>query len=318
MSPVKNQEPGRGKPALIGLVLIFLLSVIFLSPVHAQEYDYEINAYAVYFEVSTPQEVKETIEIDLTAYTNLSQYVIYTDYPVEDARAVIDLGGSVEVVNVTVREVLSGTNAIYMSFPRLKPGQNARISLSFTTRGMIAESGGKLQFTYYIKFSQPVGLFHMQLLIPKGYAILSPIIPSPDRVESSTSRLLLEWKRSNVRPGDEFYFIVGFSGEIAPPKEPSPLVYVGVFILGLIAGGGGVYGYLLYRERKREEELTHLRSDEEKILAMLREGPVLQSELAEKLGVSKAKVSIILREMEEKGLITRAKEGRTYRVFLRE
>jgi uncharacterized membrane protein len=286
--------------------------------VGAQEYDYEINAYAVYFDVVTPDQVEETIEIDLTSHTNLSQYVIYTAYPVENASAVLDLGNRVERINVTVREVLGGTNAIYMTFPTLEAGQSARIGLTFTTRGMISENGGNEQFTYYIKFSQPVGVFHMQLLVPRGYAILSPIIPSPDRVESSTDRLLLEWKRSNVRPGDAFYFIVGFSGEITVPKPPSPWLYLGVFIIGLLIGGGSVYGYILYRERKREEELTHLRSDEEKLRAMLKEGPVLQSELAEKLGVSKAKVSIILREMEEKGLITRTKEGRTYRVFLKE
>ncbi|WP_240921957.1 MarR family transcriptional regulator [Thermococcus sp. ES12] len=286
--------------------------------VGAEEYDYEINAYAVYFEVVDQNNIRETIEIDLTSNTNLSGYVIYTAYPVENASAVLDLGNRVEKINVTVREILGGTNAIYLTFPTLNPGQSARIELTFITRGMISENGGNEQFTYYIKFSQPVGVFHMQLLVPRGYAILSPIIPSPDRVESSTDRLLLEWKRSNVRPGDEFYFIVGFSGEITVPKPPSPWLYVGLFIIGFLLGGGSVYGYILYRERKREEELTHLRSDEEKILAMLREGPVLQSELAEKLGVSKAKVSMILREMEEKGLITRTKEGRTYRVFLRE
>ena len=205
-----------------------------------------------------------------------------------------------------------------MNFPLLKPGESARIRLTFTTRGMITESRGKQQFTYYVKFSQPVGLFHMQLVVPRGYAVLSPIIPSPDRVESSTSRLLLEWTRRDVRAGDEFYFIVGFSGEITAPSQPSPLLYAGFFLAGMILGGGAVYGYILYRERKKNEKMVHLRSDEEKILAFLREGPVLQSELAEKLGVSKAKVSIILREMEEKGLITRVKEGRTYRVFLRE
>ncbi|ASJ13797.1 helix-turn-helix transcriptional regulator [Thermococcus radiotolerans] len=316
MPAVKNQKPRGREPALIGLFLI--LSLIFLPLVGAQEYDYEINAYAVYFEVIDQNNIRETVEIDLTPHTNLSQYVIYTAYPVENASAVLDLGNRVERINVTVREVLGGTNAIYMTFPTLEVGQSARIGLTFTTRGMVSENGGNEQFTYYIKFSQPVGVFHMQLLVPRGYAILSPIIPSPDRVESSTDRLLLEWKRSNVRPGDEFYFIVGFSGEITVPKPPSPWLYLGVFIIGLLLGGGSVYGYILYRERKREEELTHLRSDEEKLLAMLKEGPVLQSELAEKLGVSKAKVSIILREMEEKGLITRTKEGRTYRVFLKE
>ncbi|WP_232461991.1 helix-turn-helix transcriptional regulator [Thermococcus siculi] len=304
----------------MGLGLIFLLLLFVLAPSHAaaQDYDYEINAYAVYFDVIAPENVEETIEIDITSYTNLSQYVIYTDYPVEDPRAVLEMGSSTEPINVTVREVLGGTNAIYMNFPLLRPGESAKIRLTFTTRGMITESDGKQQFTYYVKFSQPVGLFHVQLVVPKGYAVLSPIIPSPDKVESSTSRLLLEWTRQNVRAGEEFYFIVGFSGEIIPPKQPSSLIYVGLFLAGLIVGGGGVYGYVLYRERKRSEEKAHLRTDEEKILAILREGSVLQSELAEKLGVSKAKVSIILREMEEKGLITRTREGRTYRVFLRE
>ncbi|AFL95933.1 hypothetical protein CL1_1737 [Thermococcus cleftensis] len=317
MPAPENQKPGGRKPALIGLVLSLLVLLV-LPTAGAQDYSYEINAYAVYFDVVSPDNVQETVEIDLTAHTNLSGYVIYTDYPVENPHAVIELETGVQAINVTVREVLGGTNAIYMSFPTLGPGESARIRLTFTTRGMITESDGKEQFTYYVRFSQPVGLFHVQLVVPRGYAVLSPIIPSPDKVESSTERLLLEWTRRDIRPGDEFYFIVGFSGEMAVPSSPSPLLYAGVFLAGLLVGGGSVYGYILYREKKREEEKTHLRSDEEKILALLKEGPVLQSELADKLGVSKAKVSIILREMEEKGLITRVKEGRTYRVFLRE
>ena len=318
MPAVENKKPRGRKPALIGLALLFLLLSLFLPPAHAQAYDYEINAYALYFDVMSPDSVLETVEIDLTSHTNLSQYVLYTDYPVENPRAVMERGNTTVPVNVTVREVLGGTNAIYLDFPAIGPGESAKIRLTFTTRGMITETGGKQQFTYYVKFSQPVGLFHVRLLVPRGYAVLSPIIPSPDRVESSTTRLLLEWSRQNVRAGEEFYFIVGFSGEITPPKQPSLLLYLSLFTAGLVTGGGVVYGYILYRERKKSEERNHLRTDEEKILAILKEGPVLQSELTGKLGVSKAKVSIILREMEEKGLITRVREGRTYRVFLRE
>ena len=316
--PVAEDKKPRGrKSALVGLAF-FLVLGLSIPHTHAQTYDYRINAYAVYFDVISRDDVKETIEMSITSYTNLTQYVIYTDYPVLAPRAFMELNNRTFPINVTVTEVLGGTNAVYMNFPPLKPGESARIQLTFTTKGMITESDGKQQFTYYIKFSQPVGLFHVQLVVPKGYAVLSPIIPSPDRVESSTNRLLLEWTRQNVNAGEEFYFIVGFSGEITPPRQPSPFLYAGLFIAGLIVGGGTVYGYTIYRGRKREEELSHLRTDEEKILAILKEGPVLQSELAGKLGVSKAKVSIILREMEGKGLITRVKEGRTYRVFLKE
>ncbi|ASJ11074.1 hypothetical protein A3L12_07060 [Thermococcus sp. P6] len=319
MPSPQDQKPRGRESALIGLALIFslALSFLFLPQAGAQE-DYGINAYAVYFEVLDGDNIRETIEIDLTPYTNLTRYVIYTDYPVENASAVLELGTAVEGINVTVRKVLGDTSAIYLTFPALKPDQNARIRLSFTTMGMLTREGEKSQFTYYIKFSQPIGVFHMQLIVPEGYAVLSPIIPSPDRVESSANRLLLEWKRNNLDPGDELYFVVGFSGKITVPEPPSPWLYAVFFLSGLLIGAGGFYAYTLYASRKREDELEHLRSDEERILAILREGPVLQSELAQKLGVSKAKVSITLREMEKKGLIDRVKEGRTYRVFLRE
>ena len=318
MPAPKNQKSLGRKSAVVGIGLLLTLSLllVFAPPVAAS--DYTMNAYALYFEVHSPNNVTETVEMDLTANSTMDSYIIYTDYPVENPRARITLGNTSEPINVTVSSVLGGTNAIYMRFPKLKPGERAVLRLTFTTRGMIAENGGREQFTYYVKFSQPVGLFHVQLTIPRGYAVLSPIIPSPDKVESSTNRLLLEWSRRYVNAGDEFYFIVGFSGKLAVPSRPSPLVYAGLFILGLVLGGAAVYGYILHRERKREEMKEHLRSDEERIMAMLDEGPILQSELAEKLGVSKAKVSIILREMEEKGLITRVREGRTYRVFLRE
>jgi len=43
-----------------------------------------------------------------------------------------------------------------------------------------------------------------------------------------------------------------------------------------------------------------------------------QSELVKRLGFSKAKVSLLLKNMEKKGLIERVKEGRTYLVKLKE
>ena len=318
MSAVKDQKSRGRKPAVVGVGLLLVISLFLVFTPSVAASDYTMNAYALYFEVHSPDNVTETVEIDLTSNSTMESYIIYTDYPVEKPRARITLGNTSEPINVTVSSVLGGTNAIYMHFPRLEPGERAVLRLTFTTRGMITENGGREQFTYYVKFSQPVGLFHVQLTIPRGYAVLSPIIPSPDKVESSMERLLLEWNRRYVNAGDEFYFIVGFSGEIAVPKRPSPLIYAALFLLGLVLGGATVYGYFRYRERKREEMKEHLRSDEERILAMLNEGSLLQSELAEKLGVSKAKVSIILREMEEKGLITRVREGRTYRVFLKE
>lgn len=309
MSPVENQKSKGRKPALIIiLALIFLLPLAFSQ----EEYDYNIKSYSIYFDIINDNTVKETIEISLTANTNFSRYVFYSDYPIENPDAIVKINGEIQVVNVSVSKIVGGINAVYVKFPIVHPGDRVEIRISFYSSGMLQNVQNKKQFAYYIKFSQPVGVFYVRLFIPKGYAILSPIIPSPDMVESSENRLVLEWKRENIKAGEEFYFIVGFSGEI---KGFSPLWLVVIFVSAFT---GGFFAGMLYKERKGKEKVEILRSDEEKVIELLKNGPVLQSELVKKLGVSKAKVSLLLKDMEKKGLIERVKEGRSYLVRLKE
>ncbi len=309
MSPVENQKSKRRKSALIMmLVLIFLLPLASSQ----EEYDYNIGSYSIYFDIINDNTIKETIEISLTANTNFSRYVFYSDYPIENPDAIVKINGEMKIVNVSVSKIVGGINAVYVKFPPVKKGDRITIKISFYSSGMLQNVQNKKQFAYYIRFNQPVNLFYVRLFIPKGYAILSPIIPSPDMVESSENRLVLEWRRENIKAGEEFYFIVGFSGEI---KGFSPLWLVVIFVS---AFAGGFFAGMLYKERKGKEKVEVLRSDEEKVIELLKNGPVLQSELVKKLGVSKAKVSLLLKDMEKKGLIERVREGRSYLVRLKE
>jgi len=302
MPPVENQ-----KSKLI-ILLVFLLPLA--SP--QEEYEYNIESYSIYFDIISDNTVKETIEISLTANTNFSRYVFYSDYPVENPDAIVKVNGEMKIVNVSVSKVIGGINAVYVKLPPVHPGDRVDIKLSFYSSGMLQDVQNKKQFAYYIKFSQPVGVFYVRLFVPRGYAILSPIIPSPDMVESSENRLVLEWKRENIKAGEEFYFIVGFSGEIT---RFSPLWLVVIFVSAFV---GGFFAGVLYKERKGKEKVEILKSDEEKVIELLKNGPILQSELVKRLGVSKAKVSLLLKEMEKKGLIERVKEGRSYLVRLKQ
>ncbi|HIP89017.1 MAG TPA: MarR family transcriptional regulator [Thermococcus paralvinellae] len=308
MSPVENQKSKRRKSALIILSFIFLLPLA--SP--QEEYEYNIESYSIYFDIISDNTVKETIEISLTANTNFSRYVFYSDYPVENPDAIVKVNGEMKIVNVSVSKVIGGINAVYVKLPPVHPGDRVDIKLSFYSSGMLQDVQNKKQFAYYIKFSQPVGVFYVRLFVPRGYAILSPIIPSPDMVESSENRLVLEWRRENIKAGEEFYFIVGFSGEI---KGFSPLWLIVIFVSAFV---GGFFAGVLYKERKGKEKVEILKSDEEKVIELLKNGPILQSELVKRLGVSKAKVSLLLKEMEKKGLIERVKEGRSYLVRLKQ
>ncbi|RLF89920.1 transcriptional regulator [Thermococci archaeon] len=309
MSSLKNQKSRRGKSALI----LILLLLFFMPLVTAQTpYDYRINSYSLHFEVLDENMVKETIEVELTANTSLSQYVFYSDYPVENPDAIVSINGKTIIANVSTNVITGNINAVYVNFPELGKGDMAKIRITFYTSGVLQDTDGKKQFAYYIKFSQPVGYFYVRLYVPRGYAVLTPIIPSPNKLESRENSLILEWSRENLRGNEEFYFIVGFSNPIKKGFDLRVL-----FVLVFLAFIGGFYAGMLYRERKKGKPEI-LKSDEERVIELLKNGPMLQSELVKRLNVSKAKVSILLREMEEKGFIERIKEGRSYLVKLRE
>ncbi|NJE26916.1 MarR family transcriptional regulator [Thermococcus sp. MV5] len=275
------------------------------------EYEYTIDSYLLYFDIVDELKVKETIEIVISPNAPLSRYTFYSEYSIENPEAIIEINGKTQIANVSVSKIIGDINAIYIEFPEVSPGDQLKIRISFYSEGMLQTINGKKQFSYYVKFNQPIGYFYARLYIPKGYAILSPIVPSPDKVESSGNALVLEWRKQEVRAGEEFYFITGFFGEVS---NEFPMLYFVVPVL--IAFVGGFLAGILYKGRG--QSTVDLRSDEEKVIGILREGPMYQSELVKRLGFSKAKVSLLLKDMEKKGLIERIKEGRTYLVKLKE
>jgi len=308
MSTVKNKKSARRKSALIVLSFLLLLLSGFVV---SQEYEYNLDSYSLYFDILEDYRVKETIELLISPNVPISYYTFYSEYPIESPEAIIEIDGKTQIANVSVSKIAGGINAIYIEFPEVSPGSKLKIRISFYSEGMLQEVNGKKQFSYYVKFNQPVRYFYVRLYVPKDYAILSPIVPSPDKVESTGNALILEWKKADVRPEEEFYFIVGFSEEVTN-QFPLMTFLATIFITFL----GGFFAGILYSGR--EKSVVNLRSDEEKVLELLKEGPLHQSELVKRLGFSKAKVSLLLRDMEKKGLIERVKEGRTYLVRLKE
>ena len=308
MPTAKNKKSSRRKSALIAMLFFLLLPSKFIV---SQEYEYNLDSYSLYFDILEDYKVKETIELVLSPNVPISYYTFYSEYPIENPEAIIEINGKTQIANISVSKIVGDINAVYIEFPEVSPGSRLKIRISFYSEGMLQEVSGKKQFSYHVKFNQPVGYFYARLYVPKGYAILSPIVPSPDKVESTGNALILEWKKTDVRPEEEFYFIVGFSGEVTN-QFPLAMFLATIFIAFL----GGFFAGTLYR--RKEKTLIDLRSDEEKVLELLKEGPLYQSDLVKRLGFSKAKVSLLLRDMEKKGLIERVKEGRTYLVRLKE
>ena len=94
---------------------------------------------------------------------------------------------------------------------------------------------------------------------------------------------------------------------------------VAVIGLLLFLNAGGIGKVITEKENNLDKIISSLEEDEKKIAAMLKNSGNLmfQSELVEKTGHTKVKMTRILDKLEAKGLIERRRKGMTNLVFLK-
>ena len=96
-------------------------------------------------------------------------------------------------------------------------------------------------------------------------------------------------------------------------------IYAGITLALLMAGIGGYLALKGPSGRAYAVDSAKLDGDEAKIAALLKEneGVMFQSDIVEKTGFSKSKVSRILDKMEARGLVERRRRGMTNVVILK-
>ncbi|MCS7138994.1 MAG: MarR family transcriptional regulator, partial [Crenarchaeota archaeon] len=165
---------------------------------------------------------------------------------------------------------------------------------------------------------------------PEGSEIVRNVIVGNDGYFSDiyAPNLIGSWSVSLRLPSDSKYRI---------KQSPQPLVFSvyervktteskeilepsQIMVLILLVAIISILAIILYRHRKKmpppPEE--YIISDEELILRILRNsgGRLLQKQIKEATGFSKAKTSMVLSELQKKGLIRKIKRGREYIVEL--
>ncbi len=115
-------------------------------------------------------------------------------------------------------------------------------------------------------------------------------------------------------------------GQVISIEGGGYFTFADALLLAVSAWAGGMAAlYLLYRERKGENEkiiplvLKMLDGDEKKIYRQIVDagGEILQKNLVLESEFDKAKVTRLLNKLEEKGLILRMKHGMTNRIVLK-
>lgn len=167
-------------------------------------------------------------------------------------------------------------------------------------------------------------LFDVTLTLPEESVLEKPlengisgsVYPKPDKATTDGRSLIFEWQKQDIEKDQEMAIFVKYKSK---PRLALLFWSLALIIIGLVM-------YVISRKPKVEriiekEKATeiHLKEDEEQIVTILkkREGKCEQGTLRVITGFSKATLSRLLKELEERKIVYKEKRGKKNLVFLK-
>lgn len=217
--------------------------------------------------------------------------------------------------------------------PNSQMNENYTVELSFDAYDLVRKSGGVELFSYSYGIKDPTNNLGMKLLLPEGAALLSavdfdPYFPEGARIGTDMGRRVsLEWDVVKPELGrtytyDSYFEFIGKPIEPQTDDDVSDGVNVGVVLLFVLAGIIVIFYYFWSKNRRKGGDVKRvfsvLKDDERKVIdVILQKGDrCKQRDIVHLTDYSKAKVSRIMGELEDRGIISRERIGRTNRIIL--
>lgn len=219
-----------------------------------------------------------------------------------------------DFVECTETEIVGATEVICPT-----PRVDYFLDLEYETPYPLITVGDRKLFSQDFNFASVIGEFSLEIKLPERALLpaeLSQFVtPEPDKIASDGRRIILSYDAEGV---DSFEVSIFYD-----PVEGSKLFAVWIF-LGLV---GASLAVLLLRNKSGKKKKIkhpkknglHLLPDEKDVLKLIENssGPIRQKDIETQVDFSKAKLSRVLRGLEERGVIRRIPKGNTNLVELR-
>jgi len=201
------------------------------------------------------------------------------------------------------------------------------IRYSMPSPATVAEAGNMV-YAHTKRILVPIDSYSLRVVLPEGYGLVQDeqaeaYIPASGEVGSDANgrRIHVEWDDTDTSIGDTLRYEVRYQElnvfrDIFPT---SPAVLVAVLLI-LIAAGLSVY---MRRAQSSSETVASLfpvlKDDEKEVIRYMvdNDGECGQKDLVEELDYSKAKISRLVKDLVERNLIKKIKEGRRNRLKLK-
>jgi len=184
-------------------------------------------------------------------------------------------------------------------------------------------------FVFYVRPMTDFSNFTFTAILPQD-ALLSresvvPLFPSADSNYTDGSSIAFVWFTESLQVGQERVFIIKYQ---LPNPQPGTfgLFLVESILIAVLGVIGGIIltlgGPKVYQRLRRigTVKFVGVTSEEEEVLDVIRQkgGSCPQKDLYTEFDMSQAKVSLILNNLEERGLVRRFREGRENVVHIME
>lgn len=287
------------KKLVLAASLLVFLGTVSATTIAEEEVRIELSDPSIDVEF----QVKQLTSTDFTYVTN---------YPVFNLEGT--LNG--EPVNCKVERLTIGSNIrcdVNMT-------RSFNVTLRFETDGLTSSVQDVRVFRYSESIYRPTNNYTLKVVLPKGGVIVNeenitqPAISPAGMTGSDGQQIFVKWE-TDPSLGEtlsyQFYY-----EQVSNGRNYLRAVY-GVLLALALAGGS----YLLYSRLFREdlEDLySELSGDEKEVLEILIEndGEMLQKDVVNESGYSKAKVSGIVSSLVEKDIVAKQKEGRSNKLAI--
>lgn len=193
------------------------------------------------------------------------------------------------------------------------------LELSFETIDFVKSVDTKNLFSIDLSINQPIEESIISVRLPEGYALtntslISSVSPPAAAIVSDGRRIIVNWNMANLTADQSFKFQTLYE----PIKSEFPVGFVTAGTLSFLALAGT--GFFFYRRIKKPKEviLSVLDDFEKRVIEVITTagGEVNQRKVVQETNLSKAKVSRVVKRLQERGLIEVTRLGRTNKLKL--
>ncbi|MEM5804820.1 MAG: hypothetical protein QXU82_03185 [Candidatus Aenigmatarchaeota archaeon] len=293
------------KKLLLSSLVIFALAV---QPALAVQIDY----LGIIADVKEDGTVDHVVNINFVGPTDYLEYNIFSD-----------------ITNVSVLADGKQMNCRIENGPISKIScdltklQSGKMEIRYKANSLIKISNGKMVFSSDYRTPVVANTLYIKVNLPEGCVLvqqnsnLAPCLPSNCLYASDGRRMIVIWSTHDVGPGNGLYVSTTYESIKGATNSELPLLFLAVplvVIAGLLA-----FTFYIYRQKIGVKMFIPVLKKDEKMIVeklMSSKGFTNQKTLVEESGYSKAKVSKLLKSLEERGIVKTERLGRKNKVFL--